>query len=71
MLAEEYSPSAATLNMDSGWRGVFEGLSANTIERELLVLFAASNVGSAEKRRRINSAAVVDWAELPGDAFRA
>jgi len=65
LLAEEFSPLAATLNMDSGWRGVFEGLSANTVERELLS-YLPKQRWFGEKSRRINSAAVLDWAELPG-----
>jgi len=65
LLEEEFSPSAATLSMDSGWRGIFEGLSATTLERELL-LYLPRQRWFGGKTRRIASAAVIDWAELPG-----
>ncbi len=64
-LAEQFSPSAVTLSMDSGWRGSFEGLSANTLERELLD-YLPKQRWFGGKGRRIGSVSIVDWAELPG-----
>ncbi|MEO8050153.1 MAG: maltose alpha-D-glucosyltransferase [Acidobacteriota bacterium] len=64
-LAEQFSPSAVTLSMDSGWRGIFEGLSANTLERELLD-YLPKQRWFGGKGRRIASVSVIDWAELPG-----
>jgi maltose alpha-D-glucosyltransferase/alpha-amylase len=64
LLAEEPRAEEAVLSLDSGWRGIFEGLSLSTLEREIAA-YLPKQRWFGGKGRRITSVSVVDWAELP------
>jgi len=61
---EPAGSSATTLNMHSGWQGVFEGPSAGALERELCEYLPRQRWFGG-KSRRILGTAIVDWAGLP------
>jgi maltose alpha-D-glucosyltransferase/alpha-amylase len=64
-ISEANGSSAASVNMGAGWEGVFEGPGKKIVERELPAYLPRQRWFGG-KSRRIKSADVVDWGELPG-----